>query len=291
MAISIAVPLNTMLADLDETLRRLLTDELAQHGFDGVKVAFDAPTKDWASQLSTPAVNLYLYDLRESVRRRPSEWTTKRENGRSHDIRPPLRLEVSYAVTAWTRTVEDEHRLLSQVLAILYAYHTLPEPALVGTLTNGSQRFPLETSVGMPRGEGKVDFWSAVGAQYKASLDYVVLTSCESGTRMERGPDTEGQTFRFRDPSGPRSAMEERHTVLGTVKDPDGEPVESAWVMLLETGGWAVTDAAGRFRFGGVTPGKYSCVARGTRGTQAEAEATVPGGAVSLTLAAAPATR
>src|SRR3954466_9481307 len=104
MAASIAVPLNTMLADLDETLRRLLTAELGRHGFDGVKIAFDAPTKEWANQLSTPAVDLYLYDLREAVKRRPAEWRTQRENDRSFDIRPPLRLEVSYAVTAWTRT-------------------------------------------------------------------------------------------------------------------------------------------------------------------------------------------
>jgi Pvc16 N-terminal domain/Carboxypeptidase regulatory-like domain len=290
MAVSIAVPLNTMLADLDETLRRMLVHELGRHGFDGVKVAFDAPTKEWANQLSTPAVNLYLYDLREAVKRRHSEWTTRRENGRSHDVRPPLRLEVSYAVTAWTRTVEDEHRLLSQVLAVLYAYHTLPESALVGTLANGAQRFPLETSIGQPRADGKVDFWSSVGAQYKASLDYVVLASCESGTRLERGPDSEGQTFRFRDPSGGRSAVEERHTVIGAVRDPAGKPVEGAWVMLPDSGGVAVTDKQGRFRFGGVLAGEHRCVARGARGEEVEVSLTVPG-AAALTLAVPSASR
>jgi hypothetical protein len=285
MAVSIAVPLNTMLADLDESLSRLLTEELGHHGFKSVKVTFDAPTKAWATKVATPTVNLYLYDLQEAVKRRSSEWTTRRENGRSHDVRPPLRLEVSYAVTAWTRTVDDEHRLLSQVLAVLYAYPTLPETALVGTLANGSQRLPLDTTIGQRRPDGKVDFWSAVGAQYKASIDYVVLVSCESGTRHERGPDSQGQTFRFRDPAGGRSAVEERHTVLGTVTDPTGGAVASAWVMLLDTGGWSVTDDQGRFRFGGVAPGGYRCIARGPQGGEAEVELSVPGGAVTLTLA------
>ena len=36
------VPLNTMLADLDETLRGLLKDQLERHGFEGVDIAFDA---------------------------------------------------------------------------------------------------------------------------------------------------------------------------------------------------------------------------------------------------------
>jgi hypothetical protein len=47
MALVVDVPLNTMLADLDETLRVLLKRELARHGFDGVEVAFDAPARDW----------------------------------------------------------------------------------------------------------------------------------------------------------------------------------------------------------------------------------------------------
>jgi Pvc16 N-terminal domain/Carboxypeptidase regulatory-like domain len=230
-------------------------------------------------------VNLYLYDLREAVKRRPAEWEPRRENGRTHNLRPPLRIEVSYAVTAWTRTVEDEHRLLSQVLAILYAHHTLPDETLVGTLANGSQRYPLETSVGQPRADGRVDFWNAVGAQYKASLDFVVLASCESGTRFERGEDTEGQTFRFRDPDGGSSAVEERHTVLGTVTDGDGDPVHAAWVMLPEAGGSSVTDAKGRFRFAGVRPGRYRCVVRGPNGSEAETTVDVPGPAAALVLA------
>ena len=90
MAVVTTVPLNTMLADLDESLRAMLKRELGKHGFDGVDIVFDAPTKEWAAGLSSPTVNLFLYDLRESVERRVNEWTEQRGNGQSFDQRPPL---------------------------------------------------------------------------------------------------------------------------------------------------------------------------------------------------------
>ena len=43
MAPTISPPLNTMLADVDETLRTLLKRDLGRHGFDGVEIVFDAP--------------------------------------------------------------------------------------------------------------------------------------------------------------------------------------------------------------------------------------------------------
>src|SRR5829696_2731057 len=116
-----------MLADLDETLRSLLREELERHGFEGVDIAFDAPAREWSGQLSKPTVNLFLYDLREAESLRTSEWPrATSSNGRRVETRPPMMMECSYAVTAWTQAVEDEHRLLSQVLAVLFAFPALP---------------------------------------------------------------------------------------------------------------------------------------------------------------------
>src|SRR5919198_4590378 len=143
MALVVAVPLNTMLADLDETMRSLLKRELERHGFDGVEIAFDAPARDWSGQLSSPTVNMFLYDLRESQEGRPNEWLNDRaENGHAREIRPPMLMECSYAVTAWTQAVEDEHRLLSQVLAVLFAYPEIPQDKLNGRLANGPPAWP-----------------------------------------------------------------------------------------------------------------------------------------------------
>ena len=141
--LTVHVPLNTMLADLDETLRNLLKEELEVHGFEGVDIAFDAPSRDWSGQLSKPTVNVYLYDLREAETLRSSEWGKISRNGRQFETRPPMVMEASYAVTAWTQAVEDEHRLLSQVLAILFAFPEIPHDRLNGRLANGSQAWPM----------------------------------------------------------------------------------------------------------------------------------------------------
>jgi Pvc16 N-terminal domain/Carboxypeptidase regulatory-like domain len=288
MPVITSVPLNTMLADLDESLRALLKRELGRHGFDGVDIVFDAPTKEWAAGLSSPTLNLFLYDLREATDRRISEWREQRGNGQASDVRPPLRVEVSYAVTAWTRAVEDEHRLLSQTLAVLYAYPVLPNDVLAGALTNGSQPYPLDTKVGQGRAEDKADFWTSIGGQYKATLDYIVFASCEPGTRYERGPEVRTATIRLLDSAAPRATLEEFHRAGGVVLDGEGKPVANAWVALTEVGLWAASDAEGRFRFAPLEPGTYRCLARSADGTEATGELEVPGKGVELTLGAKP---
>jgi hypothetical protein len=280
---TIQVPLNTMLADLDESLRGLLKRELGRHGFDGVEIAFDAPDKEWAASLSGPAVNLFLYDLREAKELRPIDWEPEAGNGR-RELRPPLRVDASYAVTAWTRDVEDEHRLLSQTMAILYAYPELAGDVLTGALVNGSQRFPIKTRTAQDRHEDASDFWTAVGGQYKASFNYVVTLSCEAGTTIERGPEVRTQTIRIAEKDGAPATLLELHRVGGTVVDADGRAVRDAWVALVEAGALAVTDGEGRFRFERVPAGAYHVRARGRDGEESEAELAVPGQGADIVL-------
>jgi Pvc16 N-terminal domain len=288
MTLVVDVPLNTMLADLDETLRALLRRELERHGFDGVEVAFDAPARDWSSQLSAPTVNLFLYDLRESKDNRPVEWRSLRgENGRARELRPPMIMECSYAVTAWTQAVEDEHRLLSQVLGVLFAFPELPRSVLVGRLAQAAERFGLEGRIGQPKSDGKADFWTAVGGQYKASLDYVVTLACESGVAYERGPEVRSQTV-LMGLDGVPGTVQEMHRFGGTVQDKDGAPAADVWVRMPAVGLWAATDARGRFILQRVPGGRHEIVARATDGSEATAEVDVPGTVLDLTLGAAP---
>lgn len=286
MAPQTVVPLNTMLADLDESLRGLLKRELGKHGFDGVEIVFDAPDKEWSASLSSPTVNLFLYDLREAIDHRPVDWVPEADNGR-REKRPPLRLDASYAVTGWTRDVQDEHRLLSQIMAIMYAFPELPQDILNGTLVNGNlERFPLRTRVAQARQDAKADFWTAVGGQYKASIDYIVTVACESGTILQRGPETRTQTVVLFDKDVGRLRMEEFNRVGGVVRDAEGEPVENAWVVLSGIG-MAASDKDGRFLFSRVSAGEYTCMVRGPDGAEGKAKLTVPTGILDVTLAAA----
>jgi hypothetical protein len=280
--LTVEVPLNTMLADLDETVRGMLKDELGRHGFEGIEIAFEAPTREWSGQLSAPAVNLFLYDMRESEDDRPSGWTKQRVGDEWVEGPPPLVMEVSYAITAWAQAVEDEHRLLSQVLAVLYAYPHLPEDALNGRLRNGSQALTIKAKVGQAKGD-KADFWTAVGGQYKASLDYVVRLSVESGVRRQV-PQVRTQTIRTRMIDGPPSAVVEMHRSGGKVLADDGAPIKDAWVTLPEHGRYASTDADGKFLFDRITPGKHKLQVRTKDGQEASADLDVPGALLDIVL-------
>ena len=281
--LTINVPLNTMLADLDETLRDLLKAELERHGFEGVDIEFDAPSREWSGQLSKPTVNLFLYDLREAESLRTSEWPrATSSNGRRVETRPPMMMECSYAVTAWTQAVEDEHRLLSQVLAILFAYPQIPEERLNGRLAGGAQAYPIKGRIGQGKGE-KADFWSAVGGQYKVSLDYVVRLSVESGARVERGPEVRTQTIRTSLTDAPRTVLE-MHRSTGRVSDESGDPVPDVWVTLPDLGAWSSSNPQGTFRFDRLPPGLHRLLARTADGREADALLQVPGAGVDLVI-------
>jgi len=280
---AVDVPLNTALADFDEALRALLKRELARHGFEGVDIAFDAPARDWSGKLTNPTVNCYLYDLREATEQASATPRDVRVNGGAVVERPPaLKLEATYAVTAWTKAVEDEHRLLSQVLAILFSHRTFPADLVAEHLSASVAAGGLQTSVGRPR-EDKSDFWSAVGGQYKASVDYVVRMDVESGAFVERGPEVRVQRLHAVVKDGPGRTVSELVRFGGTVADAGG-PVADAWVALPDLGRWTSTDDQGRFRFDRIATGKVRVVARTARGQEAAMTADVPGTAVDLFL-------
>jgi hypothetical protein len=285
MELVVDIPLTTTIADLDEALRALLRRELDRHGFDGVEIAFDAPSREWSGKLTSPTIDLFLYDLREANEHADlasSEW---RGNGQAVVTPPPLRLKLTFAVTAWTKAVEDEHRLLSQVLAILFSYHRLPEDIIATAHNGGATLRAAEAQVGRPR-EGKADFWTSVGGQYKASIDYAVDITIASGASLVRGPEVRLQTIRTRVSDGPARAMVELHRLGGTVRDGDGIPAANAWVVLPEAGLWTSTDDAGRFRLDRIRPGPHRVIARTGDGEEAQATVAVPGASVDLIIGA-----
>jgi hypothetical protein len=192
-----AVAPNTSLAELDEALRALLRRELERVGFAGVSVAFEAPEHDWAAAITQPTLNLFLYDLRENHQRRRAQWDRGEAGGRRIETRPPLWLDASYTLTAWSRAVEDEHRLLSQALTVLHSHPEVPGEVLPGALAALCERLgPLRTRVGDPRHDATPDFWMAVGGPYKLSFHYIVTVPFPSGVTLRRGPAVQSPRLR-----------------------------------------------------------------------------------------------
>ncbi len=245
-------------------------------------MAFDAPSREWATTVNSPTVNLFLYDLRQSKEHRPTDWSVEKAAGQTREFRPPLMLVVSFAVSAWARAVEDEHRLLSQVLAILNAYPQLPRDVLKGSLL--LQPYPVATKVALPRTDGKGDFWSSVGGSYKASLDYTATVAIDSGMAVDRGPEVRTHTVKLRQKDGVPSKVIELHRAGGTVREANGTPVANAWVVLPDAGRWACSSVEGQFQFERLSPGRFECVVRTSDGREARGEFVVPGSGADIKL-------
>jgi hypothetical protein len=170
---------------------------------------------------------------------------------------------------------------------VLFAFPQLPADALAGRLAETARRFAIEGKIGQPKSDGKADFWSAVGGQYKASLDYVVTLACESGVAYERGPEVRTQTMGARLADAPASTITEMHRFGGKVVDGDGAPLPGVWITLPELGLFASSNPQGRFLLQRVPPGTHRLQARTREGAEAEAEIAVPGAVLDLTVAPA----
>jgi hypothetical protein len=283
-----AVTKNLALADLDELLRALLQRELETVRMTGVEVTFDAPTRERTSSWRLPAVNLFLYDLREAAAPRDRSWQ-QRDDGASAVLeRSPLRLACTFSITAWTRDVVDEHQLLSQVLSVLMAYPVLPGSMLPPGLQVGSPPVGLSTRVGQAKEEGRADFWSAIGSPYKVSLEYMVTILCIAGQARARGGRVSSASVSELPGRTDGSAGATLHAQGGVVRDAGGNGVANAWVVLPAVGPWTTTAADGRFVFSSVPAGEHEVLARGPDGATASATMTIPGAAPVLTLGAAP---
>jgi hypothetical protein len=181
----------TVIHEVDEALRRLIRD-VARRGTE-VEVAFDAPTKDWAARRNTPTVNVYLYDIREDLRRRQRGMLN--EYGPTGRVAarhlPPRHIKLSYLVTAWTQRPEDEHRLLSDLLTTLLPHEAMPAELLSGSLAALKLPVPMTVALPPPEDRAFADVWTALGGELKPSLDVVVSAPVESGRAFKAGPPAE----------------------------------------------------------------------------------------------------
>jgi hypothetical protein len=170
-----------VISDVDEALRALVRAEVLD-GSD-VDVVFDAPTKDWAARRNAPTVNLYLYDIREDLRRRERGWLEEQgPDGYVVARRPaPRHFKLSYLVTAWTQRAEDEHRLLASLLRCFLRHDALPDELVVGELAETGLEVPITVGLPPPEDRAFADVWSALGGELKPSLDIVVIAPIDTG--------------------------------------------------------------------------------------------------------------
>ncbi|WP_433328647.1 DUF4255 domain-containing protein [Spirillospora sp. CA-294931] len=200
-----------MIHEVDEVLKGLIGGG-ALTGT-GIDVSFEAPTRDWSARRTGPVINAYLYDIREDLNRRQRGQVSVRD-GQDVVVRrrqPPRWFRLSYLVTAWTKTAQDEHRLLSAVLATLMPHELLPSDELPPPLRAQGLALPLTVASIQTEARSLAEIWSALGGDLKPSLDLVATVPFAPFPEYDAGPPvTEGALVRVHEKEGDPALSGER---------------------------------------------------------------------------------
>ncbi len=192
-----------MLDDLDKTLAELLEQELPKNLADQVSVSFAAPDDKFPpATVTLPAIDLFLYDVRENTELRSSEWLLERQSNGTMTKKPsPVRVDCSYLITAWASAGSptpafDEHSLLGEVMKVLLRHATIPSAILQGTLKG--QEPPLPAITLQPgRLQSLGEFWQALGGKPKAALNYTVTMGVEPRKPQQTEPPVTDVNWQF----------------------------------------------------------------------------------------------
>lgn len=174
-----------MIDDLDRTLEELLKRELPPALVEQVTISFATPDDQFPPpSVTLPAIDLFLYDVRENRELRSNEVFIERQtDGTALKKRAPVRVDGSYLITAWPSAssntpAQDEHYLLGEVMKVMLRYPTIPGEVLQGNLKDQEPELPaVVLQPGHLQSLG--EFWQALGGKPKAALNYTVTIGIE----------------------------------------------------------------------------------------------------------------
>lgn len=168
-----------MIDDLDEALRDLLIRDMPISSNE-IDIAFDQPTRDWASRLSRPTLNIFMHDVRENNKLRTQQpYLSSTVSGVSATMSAsPVRLDVHYMVTAWANDPSDEHRLLGRMLMVLYRYKALPEEFQYGVLDEQEYEILMKVAQYDQR-DVRREIWSMLDNEMRPIVDLTMTLAIE----------------------------------------------------------------------------------------------------------------
>lgn len=98
---------------------------------------------------------------------------------------PPIRLDLTYLITAWARKVEDEHQLLWRALGALAQIPELNPASCEGALKEQLYNIPVLVA-NMPTGMPNMsDLWSVLNNQMRLGFTAVVTLALDRTTTFE----------------------------------------------------------------------------------------------------------
>ena len=250
-----------MMSDVDDTLRELM---LTYGNLDPteIDISFEKPDRQWAAGVSKPTVNLYLYEITENTDlKNPGAWVVRKGPGNTAiKSKPDVRIDLSYNITVFASSVDDEHRLLSRVLVTLLKYSTLPAESLRGLLVGQE----LITSTAHPQDAQKSpsDYWGAVDNDLKASLEYRITIRLDIGEEITTGIVLNSQ-FKAGQIGMTQDEFETQPiNIGGRIHDRDDASigVENVLVTVLERGLDTTSGKDGQYWIPRMLPGLYTLI-------------------------------
>ncbi|MCU4186056.1 DUF4255 domain-containing protein [Acidiferrimicrobium sp. IK] len=141
-----------------------------------VDVSFEAPDRTWGASLTTPTINVFLWE----VSRNPGRMRTGLEHrindeGSIERRRTQPVVDLRYLVTAWATELADEHQLLGSLLTCILAHDRLPADSLPDHLAGSRCALTLATRDQRVPNE----FWSSLDGRMKPGLQVEVSVPIE----------------------------------------------------------------------------------------------------------------
>ena len=276
-----------MLADLDESIKLLLKEELPIKNGE-IDIKFEQPKREWSAKLTKPTVNFFLYDLRENVQLRRSGFDQMKNGGSPNNLaqmkKAPHKLDCFYMLTAWAAEPEDEHRLMTRALMALFRNATLPEHVLQGTMRN--PKTPISTYVARhDKLTNPAEVWSALDNEMRPSISFSVTITLDPYSEIT-GPIVRTLTLRagqtttlplYQQLDGDEPDYEKAY-IGGTIrsKSKEKEPLSGLEVAIKGRGWFDTTDDQGRFTLGSMPYGEYTLVVWPPKGKPKEKKVNVP---------------
>ena len=276
-----------MISDVDETLRRLLLEEVVyDRGSGAIRVTF--VTSGMREEQPEPTVNLYLHDIRENRAQREGFFRRlphPEDIGQAGRTRAPIRLDLSYLVTAEAgNNPEEEHSLLSATLAALLKHDTVPTRYLQGRL-EGESVDAVQLTVATSDHASHSDLsniWRSLGVPVKPAITLVATVTYDPfepvWTRVVK--EALLGLRQGTDPAARRDDVDLNRvsvSAAGIVTDAGGRiPLRDVLVKIKGLSLQTSTDERGFFFFVNVRPGKAVLVFELPGFRQTETAVSVP---------------
>jgi Pvc16 N-terminal domain/Carboxypeptidase regulatory-like domain len=244
---------------------------------------FTIPDEEWKKKVLMAAgvrLNIYLYEVRENLDMRRSQWDviTLADNS-SVLSRPPAYFDCHYLLSAWSASEDseavspmlDEHEVLSEALRIIMRNPDVvpaalpPTPGVVPLSVFGQAHVYL--TVAPPEAPRVLnDFWSTMKLPWRPAIQLVATAPLD--LLLDSPPSPPMTTFIQRyghtqDGLALAGTIDEYIQIGGwVISDVDDSPIAGATVQRVGDAGAVLdestTDSAGRYTFIGLRRGFHT---------------------------------